>query len=70
MHYSSSTQGIFPEDPGAFHTTAIGSKVLLPSTRPHLIYVGQDMRPGMHMVSSLYYPHPPLSATHSICSLS
>ena len=53
----------------AFCATATGGKVLLPSTRPYLIYVGLDMRPGMHVVSTLYYPHSPLSVTLSIYSL-
>lgn len=53
----------------AFCATATGGKVLLPSTRPYLIYVGLDMRPGLHVVSTLYYPHSPLSVTLSTYSL-
>ena len=45
MCYHSSTQGVPPEDPGAFLATATGGKVLLPLTRSNLIYVGLGMRP-------------------------
>lgn len=50
--------------------TATGDKVLLSSIRPHFIYVELDMKPGVHMVITFYYPQSPLSASLSNFSVS
>lgn len=74
MHYGSSTQGISPEDQGLFVLLLLGAKYYYHqqdlSSSIVGLDMGLDMRPGMHMAGTLYYPHSPLSVTLRTYSVS